>query len=92
LFLTPLIAAVVIGSFWTGVGITAAANNNDFFGGPGQHRLFDDSNGYDNPSDVVISANTVSDHRDACSARYRSYNADRDMYRGFDGSWHLCRL
>ena len=31
-------------------------------------------------------------HVAACEARYRSYNPDTDMYRGFDGDWHYCRL
>lgn len=31
-------------------------------------------------------------HVAACEARYRSYNPDTDMFRGYDGDWHYCRL
>jgi hypothetical protein len=31
-------------------------------------------------------------HRAACEAQYRSYDWNTDMYRGFDGEWHRCRL
>ena len=31
-------------------------------------------------------------HVARCEARYRSYNPETDMYRGFDGDWHYCRL
>lgn len=78
--ISPLLAAVIIGSFWTGVGVTAAANNGGFF----------DRSSRD---DVVITAEPVLDgHVAACSARYRSYDEETDMYLGYDGDWHLCRL
>jgi len=77
MFISPLVAAFVIGSFWTGVGVSAATHDG----------LFNRHN------DIVISATTGDDaHRSACAARYRSYDGDRDMYVGFDGAWHLCRL
>ena len=31
-------------------------------------------------------------HVAACEARYRSYNPDTDMFMGYDGDWHYCRL
>ncbi len=77
--ITPLIAAIIVGSFWTGVGTTAVLSNSD---------LFDRSR-----SDIVITAEPVVDgHVAACEARYRSYTAETDMYLGYDGSWHRCRL
>ncbi len=44
--------------------------------------------------DVVITAESASDddHIAACEARYRSYNAETDMYLSFGGDWKLCRL
>ncbi len=79
MFISPFLAAVIIGSFWTGVGTTAVLNNTDMWD---HHR-----------SDVVITASAgATAHRDACYARYHSYNGDTDMYLGFDGSWHLCKM
>lgn len=39
-------------------------------------------------------ANAASDagHVAACEARYRSYNSHTDMYLGYDGRHHYCRL
>jgi hypothetical protein len=37
------------------------------------------------------SGSTWERHVAACHARYRSYDASRDAYRGYDGRWHLCR-
>jgi hypothetical protein len=31
-------------------------------------------------------------HVARCEARFRSYNRYTDMYLGFDGDWHYCRL
>jgi hypothetical protein len=31
-------------------------------------------------------------HVAACEARYRSYNAETDMFLGYDGDYHRCRL
>ena len=31
-------------------------------------------------------------HVARCEARYRSYNADTDMFLGYDGDYHRCRL
>jgi hypothetical protein len=77
--ITPLIAAIIIGSFWTGVATTAVVSDSD---------LFDHSR-----SNVVISAQVGDDsHIAACHAKYRSYNEDTDMYLGFDGSWHVCTI
>lgn len=75
--ITPLIAALLVGSFWTGVATTAVVTNTDFM---------------DNSSDVVISAQVSDDHAAACHDRYRSYNEETDMYLGFDGSWHVCTI
>jgi hypothetical protein len=79
--ITPLIAALLVGSFWTGVGATAVVSNSDFF---------DRSR-----SDVVITAEAINDDDDhiaACEAKYRSYNAETDMYLTYGGEWKLCRL
>jgi hypothetical protein len=44
-------------------------------------------------------ANSVNDrnsgydsHVARCEARFRSYNAETDMYLGYDGDYHRCRL
>jgi hypothetical protein len=77
--MTPLLAAIIIGSFWTGVGTTAVLSHSDAFD---RQR-----------SDVVITAETVdSDHVAACHARYRSYDEDTDMFLSYSGVWKLCRL
>jgi hypothetical protein len=78
MFISPFLAAVIIGSFWTGVGTTAVLSNSDMFD---QVR-----------SDVVITATASDDHVADCHARFRSYVEDTDMYLGFDGSWHVCPL
>jgi len=33
-----------------------------------------------------------SSHVARCEAKYRSYNAETDMYLGYDGQYHRCRL
>jgi hypothetical protein len=77
--ITPLIAALLVGSFWTGVGATAVVSNSDFF---------DNSR-----SDVIITAEAVDDdHVAACEAKYRSYNAETDMFLSFGGEWKRCVL
>jgi hypothetical protein len=78
--ITPLIAAIIIGSFWTGVGTTAVLSN---------------SNAFDRArSDVVITAQAVGDddHIAACEAKYRSYNAETDLYLTFGGEYKHCTL
>jgi hypothetical protein len=78
MFVSPFVAALLIGSFWTGVGATAVVNNSDMFN---HHR-----------SDVVITASTT-DHDQACAARYRSYNPDTGQYLSSrDYKWHDCAL
>ena len=32
------------------------------------------------------------DHVAACEAQYRSYNAETDMFLGYDGDYHRCNL
>ena len=32
------------------------------------------------------------DHVQACEAQYRSYNAETDMFLGYDGRYHRCNL
>jgi hypothetical protein len=32
------------------------------------------------------------DHVAACEARYRSYDAETDMFLGYDGEYHRCNL
>jgi len=78
--ITPVIAALLVGSFWTGVGATAVVSNSDFF---------DNSR-----SDVVITAEAVNDddHVAACEAKYRSYNSETDLYLSFGGEWKRCKL
>ena len=75
--LTPLALAIIIGTFWAGVGTAAVVSNDGWNHG---HR-----------QDVVISA-TTDDHISACHARYRSYQEDTDMWLGHDGNWHQCQL
>jgi hypothetical protein len=79
MFVSPFVAALLIGSFWTGVGATAVVNNSDLF--DHHHR-----------SDVVITASTT-DHDEACAAKYRSYRADTGQYLSSrDYKWHDCTL
>jgi hypothetical protein len=40
----------------------------------------------------VIQGGPMTSHVAACDARYRSYNPETDMFRGYDGDWHYCRL
>ena len=78
MFVSPFVAALLIGSFWTGVGATAVVNNSDLFD---HHR-----------SDVVITASTT-DRDEACAAKYRSYRADTGQYLSSrDYKWHDCTL
>ncbi|MBN9306406.1 MULTISPECIES: BA14K family protein [unclassified Devosia] len=78
MFVSPLVAALLIGSFWTGIGTAAVVSNSDVWD---HHR-----------SDVVISAQAT-DHDTACAAKYRSYNPDTGMYLSSrDYKWHDCRL
>ena len=79
MFVTPFVAALLIGSFWTGIGTAAVVNHSD---------LFD----HNRNSDVVITASTT-DHDTVCAAKSRSYNPDTGMYRrARDGAWIECRL
>jgi hypothetical protein len=75
--LTPLGLAILIGTFWAGVGTAAVVSNDGFHRAP--------------RTDVVISA-TTDDHIAACHARYRSYQEDSDSWLGRDGIWHTCQL
>lgn len=78
--ITPLMAAIIIGSFWTGVGTTAVLSDSDMFD---RHSR----------SDIVISAEPANvGHVAACEARYRSYDAETDMFLSFGGEWKRCRL
>lgn len=78
--ITPLLAAIIVGSFWTGVGTTAVLTQSD---------VFDRSS----RSDVVITAEAVDDdHVTLCHAKYRSYDEETDMYLSFGGEWKRCRL
>lgn len=78
--ITPLLAAIIVGSFWTGVGTTAVLSNSDLF----DHR---------SRADVVITAEAVDDdHIAACHARYKSYDEETDMYLTFGGEYKRCRL
>ena len=77
--ITPLIAAIIVGSFWTGVGTTAVLSNSDAFDRGSR-------------SDIVISAEASldDDHIAACEDRYRSYNAETDLYLSYGGEWTRC--
>jgi hypothetical protein len=76
MFITPLMAAILVGTFWTGVGATAVVNGG--LNPPPR-------------SDVVISA-TTTDHDDACAAKYRSYDMDTGKYLSTSGKWKTCTL
>jgi hypothetical protein len=78
MIITPLLAAIIVGSFWTGVGTTAVLSHSD---------MFDRSR-----ADVVITADVDDDHVAACHARYRSYDEDTDMFLSFGGEWKPCLL
>jgi hypothetical protein len=79
MFITPFMAAVLVGTFWAGVGTAAVVNHDGLF--THQPR-----------QDVVISAQT-DDHVSACEARYRSYDPTTDSYiSSRDGQWHRCLL
>lgn len=79
--ITPLLAAIIVGSFWTGVGTTAVLSHSDAF----------DRNAR---SDVVITAeaNLDDDHIALCEAKYRSYNPETDLYLTFGGEYKRCTL
>ena len=79
--ITPLLAAIIVGSFWTGVGATAVLSHSD---------AFDRSS----RSDIVITAeaNLDDDHIARCEAKYRSYDVETDMYLTFGGEWKRCPL
>jgi hypothetical protein len=78
MFVSPFVAALLIGSFWTGIGTAAVVNHSDLF----DHQR----------SDVVITASTT-DHDEACAARYHSYNPDTGQYLSSrDYKWHDCML
>lgn len=80
MIITPLLAAIIVGSFWTGVGTTAVLSNSDAF--------------HNHRSDVVITAEAGldDDHVAACHAKYRSYDEKTDMYLSFGGDWKVCPL
>ena len=78
--ITPLVAAIIIGSFWTGVGTTAVLTSDRF-------------DRFDRNADIVIRAEAVEDaHVAACEARYRSYDPSTDMYLSYSGEWRRCLL
>jgi hypothetical protein len=78
--ITPLIAAIIVGSFWTGVGTTAVLSNS---------AAFDRSS----RADIVITAEAADDdHVALCKAKYRSYDEETDMFLSFGGEWKRCLL
>jgi hypothetical protein len=80
MFITPLMAAVLLGTFWTGVATTAVVGHGGL-------------DGFNNPA-VSVTA-TTTNHQSACAARYHSYNSDSnypDQWLGRDGQWHVCTL
>ena len=46
------------------------------------------ANRYDDDDDF----DDYDDHVAACEAQYRSYNAETDMFLGYDGQYHRCNL
>jgi hypothetical protein len=76
MFITPLMAAIIVGSFWTGVGATAVVNGGI---------------NHPPRSDVVISA-SATDHDEACAVRYRSYDPSTGKYLSTKGVWKDCPL
>jgi hypothetical protein len=77
--ITPLMAAIIVGSFWTGVGTTAVLSN---------------ANSFDRDDDIRITAEAEisDDHIALCEAKYRSYDSETDMYLSFGGEWKRCTL
>ncbi len=79
--ITPLMAAIIVGTFWTGVGTTAVLTSDGF-----------DRDRFDRDTDITITAEVDDDHVAACEAKYRSYNEETDMYLSFGGDWKRCTL
>ena len=50
------------------------------------------ANGISNSNDNDYRGSSYSSHVNACEDAYRSYSAETDMYLGFDGDYHRCRL
>lgn len=78
--ITPLVAAIIVGSFWTGVGATAVISQSEAF------------DRYDTDAQIIVDAEVSSDHITLCEAKYRSYDAETDMYLSFGGEWKRCVL
>jgi hypothetical protein len=78
--ITPLIAAFVVGSFWTGVGVSALHDGDRDFG-----------LGLGGGSDLEVTVD-VSEHDELCAAEYRSYDSDTGMYMTYGGKWKECTL
>lgn len=49
-------------------------------------------NGINNSNGGYSSSSSYNAHVDRCEDAYRSYSAETDMYLGFDGEYHRCRL
>ena len=81
MFITPFVAALLIGSFWTGIGTAAVVGHGGLVPPAPPAR-----------TDVVISAQQ-SDRDAACAARYRSYDPSSGQYMSSrDHQWHDCML
>ncbi|HWA18538.1 MAG TPA: BA14K family protein [Devosia sp.] len=80
MIVTPLVAAWLVGSFWTGAALATIHNNGDGF-------LGNNSGG----DDLSVSVD-VSEHDALCAAKYRSYDPDTGMYLTFGGQWKECTL
>ncbi len=50
------------------------------------------ANSINNNNGGYSSGGSYNAHVAACEDRYRSYSAETDMYLGFDGDYHRCRL
>ena len=78
MIITPFLAAVIIGSFWTGVGLTALHDGDLGLNASGG-------------SDLAVSVD-VSEHDALCAAKYQSYDSDTGMYLTYGGKWKECTL
>ncbi|MEO6394804.1 MAG: BA14K family protein [Devosia sp.] len=75
---TPFLAAVIIGSFWTGVGLTALHDGNGL--------------GLNAGGGSDLAATVDDDHDALCHARYQSYDSDTGLYLTYGGKWKECTL
>ncbi len=78
MFITPFMAAVLIGTFWTGVAATSVVHDGGW-----SHR---------SDIDITASATTHEDACSARYRSYNSDSDYPDQWLGRDGQWHVCTL